>query len=80
MFVAELSDLRPYRVLGPLYDDACDQGFQLVSQWSGNVVPMTLSEQKDHEGDISVWIFKPTSEAIRKVPVCAGIEVHILND
>jgi hypothetical protein len=80
IFVAEVSSIGERRVLGPLYDDACDQGFQLESEWSGNVVPMVLERREHNDGDLTMWIFKPTTEAVRKVPVCAGIEVHLLND
>ena len=81
VFVAEISSLGE-RVLGPLYNDACDKGFVLESEWSGNLVPVHLSrrEVNEYDGDLVMWIFKPTADAVRKVPVCAGIEVHVLND
>lgn len=57
-FVAEASDLDhagPSRV----YDDACDEGFFMVSEVTGNKVLMILSEvEKDREGDIMGWRFQ----------------------
>lgn len=66
-FVAEESDLRGrgYNALGRLYDDACDQGFVLVSHKSGAKIPVYLAEtETDNEGDIVGWHFKPVDSRI----------------
>lgn len=48
-------------LLGRLYDDACDEGFVLVSQRTGKEVPMFLASIDTNDGDIAGWQFKPAS-------------------
>ena len=73
-FTAELSDLRDFRV-GRVYDDACDEGFTMVSQWTGQEVVFALERRKtDREGDVQFW------EYISVTPKFRGFTVTIFND
>lgn len=43
-----------------VFDDACDQGFEITSARTGKKVKMTLSEtHRDREGDLTHWEFIP---------------------
>ena len=47
---------------GRLYDDACDEGFVLVSHHTGQELPFYLVDvEKSDEGEIQCWNFKSTS-------------------
>lgn len=77
-FVAEASDLGVIP-MDPLYDDACDVGFVL----NGKHQPVRYYHSHNRtecEGEILVFVYKPTPESERRVPGCRGTEVHILND
>ena len=74
-FVAEASDLGPDFRLGRVFDDACDEGFTLVSHRTGKDVVFAHHEDKvDLDGDLAVSIFKGVT------PGFTDLEVHILND
>lgn len=62
--VAEISDIQE-DLFGPLYNDACDQGFVVRSARTGVAVPYYLaSTHKDREGDITHWTFQPATRGI----------------
>ncbi len=42
-----------------VFDDACDQGFELMSARTGKKVKVTLSKTHKREGDITHWEFLP---------------------
>ena len=74
-FISEASDFGRAAFYGQLYDDACDEGFVLVSQKTEKAVPFYLSEVvRDVEGDITCWKFKGAC------PKFANLNVVILND
>ena len=81
--IAEASDL-DNRHLERLYDDACDIGFAVKSEKTGNVVvfvmqsPIYHGEGEDRE--LTGWQYVPTSESFRNVPECQGLEATIFND
>lgn len=58
-FIAEVSDFGPGFQFGQVYDDACDEGFTLVSKRTGKecvfAVEKTLT---DNEGELHGWEFK----------------------
>lgn len=64
-FSTEESTLRANRapdVFGRLYDDACDEGFVLVSQRTGKEVAMYLASiDTNKDNEIAGWHFKPVS-------------------
>lgn len=79
-FVAEASSLGNFRPTR-LYDDACDVGFALKSQWTGVETRWALSREiRDGENELQGWEFVPTSEALRKYPRFRTYKVVILND
>lgn len=80
-FSAEASDFgRDFRP-SSLYDDACDIGFELVSQWTGKRTTWCLTDEiRDGEGELQAWEFKPTSEALRVNHTLLGAKVVIFND
>jgi hypothetical protein len=57
-FSAEASDFGRNFDLGRVYDDACDEGFSIVSEKTGKVAVFALyNHEEDGEGDLVSWIF-----------------------
>lgn len=57
-FSAEASELRNLR-LGRVYDDACDEGFTIVSaKTAKGAVFVENGPEEDNEGDVVLWNFK----------------------
>lgn len=73
-FVAEISDFAGKFSLRQIYDDACDEGFTLVSMKTGKECRYSMSQTVENEGGIQFWEFK----AIDKVG--AGTKVRVYND
>lgn len=67
-----------------LYDDACDIGFAIKSQLTGNVVVFCQSKVVYHgdgeDREIAGWNYVPTAESVRKYPTCAGTKAIVFND
>lgn len=77
---SEASDMGN-RHLQQLYNDACDVGFAVKSEHTGEVVTYVMvSVKKDAESDILYWTYSPTIESQRKVPACIGTTAVIFND
>lgn len=58
-FVAEASDFGRNLDLGRVYDDACDEGFSIVSAKTGKIAVFALyNHEEDNEGDLVSWIFR----------------------
>ena len=72
------------RHLERLYDDACDVGFAVKSDNTGNVIvyvmtsPIYHGEGEDRE--IGGWCYTATSDSIRKHPECIGTKAIVFND
>jgi hypothetical protein len=76
-FSQEASSLGSINIMGPLYDDACDQGFVLVSQNTGKEIPFYWTDtERDAEGDIQCWNFKSAA----KDPKLQDLTVTVFND
>jgi len=61
-FIAEASDFggRFNSMFSQVFSDACDEGFELVSERTGAVVKITLKKVHfDDEGDLTHWEFVP---------------------
>ena len=59
-FFQEISCLPNKRIpLMRVYDDACDEGFILVSHSTGMEIKMVLAETKRVDGDVISWTFRP---------------------
>jgi hypothetical protein len=62
-FVAEASDFGSKRYFGRVYDDACDEGFVLVSAKTGDSVVLALdSVDQDGDGYVAGWRYKVVAE------------------
>jgi hypothetical protein len=73
LFVAEASDLPD---MSRVFDDACDEGYCLVSQRTGKRVIVVVSDVKhDREGDLVYWELTPVAHYNRGL-----FKVHIYND
>ena len=58
-FTAEASDLGKNFDLARVYDDACDEGFSIVSVKTRKVAVFALYDHdEDAEGDLCAWNFK----------------------
>ena len=63
VFTAEASSIGHTRfgtMFSQVFDDACDEGFELTSARTGMKVKMTLAKiHRDREGDLTHWEFIP---------------------
>lgn len=70
------SDLGPLRNgprWGRVWNDACDEGFIMLSPETGREVIFTLAEtHHDQDSDVTDWIFKPYTH---RMP--ADVKVHV---
>jgi hypothetical protein len=58
-FSAFASDLKGLNFHSPIYDDACDCGFAMVSERTGIVATWALSYEADGpDGGVESWEFK----------------------
>jgi hypothetical protein len=83
--VAEISTLEHIYnpVTGRLYDDACDEGFIIVSKKTGEEATFYLKEtlrSNDIDDEINSWVFAPTIETLQRHPNLRGWFVEVLND
>lgn len=74
VFSAEASDLRDLK-LGRVYDDACDMGFTIISEKTGNGVVFVQTEDTlDSEGDLLAINF------VSVTPGLTHLKAVIFND
>ncbi len=71
----EVSSLRG-NLYGPIYHDACDVGFKLVSPTDRAVI-FYLDSVKEKDQEIQFWVFKLMNDADKDQPIR---EVVIFND
>lgn len=58
-FTADASDLGRAFSLSRVWDDACDEGFSIVSVKTGRAAVFALYDHdEDNEGDVTGWLFK----------------------
>ena len=55
-FIAEASELRGFK-LGRVYDDACDEGFSIVSEKTGKSAVFALVAEIIHNEELGGWNF-----------------------
>lgn len=61
-FVGEISSTHG---LGRVYNDACDEGLTLVSEWTGREMVFAVDHtERDAEGDVRWWLLKPVDRSI----------------
>ena len=67
-----------------LWNDACDEGFAMISNITGNTVTFYLSDiiynGFGDDTELTHWIYKPIDTDVRKYPQLAGVKVIIFND
>jgi len=80
--ISEASTIGDSVMSSRVYDDACDTGFKIRSERTGEVITVTFREV-DFSGDeehSAEWIYAPTAESIKRNPRLTGWIVRILND
>lgn len=84
MLVAEVSTLtngRKKEVFGQVYDDACDEGFVLVSHHTGKEITFAVdSVDKDSEGDVAGWRLIPINRKTGHRDTSVQFTVLVIND
>lgn len=79
VFVGEISAVPT--VLREMYNDALDIGFAMRSAKTGRIAYFCIeTAERDREGDMYRWTFKPTSDSIRRNPNLEGVVVAVYND
>lgn len=83
-FVAEASDFTVGNYMSQVFDDACDEGFIIVSHRTGAEV-LYVYDGRDEAGDETLgWKFKPfnrkTGRPVRLGEPGFGTSVYIFND
>lgn len=79
-FTAWVAELGSY-AFKRLYEDACDEGFEIVSCKSGSVSTFYVeTEHRDDDNDVTHWTLKPTTETLRKHPLLKDTKVIVFND
>jgi hypothetical protein len=69
-FIAEASDLQNKFALGRVYDDACDEGFTIISAKTGKEAVFALAMVKSDGIDLLSWNFvcvTPSLEHLKAV-------------
>ena len=69
--VTEASDLGRINFLSQVWDDACDEGFVVVSHRTGAQIIFTLDKVDVTDNEINGWNF---------VSVCGKYKILIIND
>lgn len=73
-FCADISDIGGR--FGRVWDDACDEGFTLVSRYSGkDQIVFAVDHTEVREGDVMYWDLKPA-----KTGLTVPFNVRIYND
>jgi hypothetical protein len=80
LFTQEISSLGKDFRFGQVYDDACDEGFVLISKKTEKEIILYVDRHDMNDDEIVGWWLKPTSESIKKVPEAQGIRVLVIND
>lgn len=77
-FVGEMSEIGGFDML---YDDACDLGFAIRSEKTGQIAVYCLySSSQNKENDTIKWLFVPTTETMKRIPALRGVNVVVFND
>lgn len=65
-FTAEASDLKGFRLFQPMYDDAADVGFVMMSAVSGTEIPFFfVDETRTDEGELVSMNFRGEHRGIK---------------
>lgn len=78
-FSAFASDLTGHELMRQIYDDACDVGFAIKSDKSGQIVKFHHAETfRNADNDITHWTFNITPDHARN-PELAKLSVVVFN-
>ena len=77
-FVSELSDIEanvPGFQFGQVWGDACDSGFIMVSERTGNKITFVMDDEdcNNPDGEVTAWTFVPTKESLLNLRKSAGL-------
>lgn len=79
-FSAEDSSLPEGRT-SRIYNDACDEGFIMKSEKTGDEVIFFLANTlRDREGDVTHWLYKPSAQDIQRNARLSNVTVTVWND
>jgi hypothetical protein len=68
-------------IFAQVYDDACDEGFVIVSAKSGKEAVFAHEDSiVDGEGEILADVYIPTRDTVRRLPHLKGWKAVLLND
>lgn len=74
-FIGEISDFGPKFDFGRVYDDACDEGFSIISKKTGKHAVFAFeNHETDLEGELIAWVFKCVTPGLKY------LEAKIFND
>jgi hypothetical protein len=62
-FIAFISDINKFNLFGRIYPDACDAGFDLVSDKTGNAETVSFYDTIWNDGEVGGWVFKPINSS-----------------
>ena len=75
-YVAEMSEIGGF---GRVYDDACDEGFTIVSRYDGKQAVFAVNhEERDSDGDVQWWDLIPAGPS--RFASAYPFTVRIFND
>ena len=83
MFFAEMSmlDHQKIDVLETLYPETGEQGFKMLSAKTNKQIDFVLELiDREADGDLRGWIFKPSVGDIFANPELANVKVMVVND
>jgi hypothetical protein len=76
--ISDISSLGRGVAFSRLYDDACDEGFVMVSTKTWQGIAFYLDDEiRNIDGDVECWVFKPIKYQEHLV---TGMAVIIFND
>jgi hypothetical protein len=80
VFSADISSFR-INPISNIYDDAADAGIVMESGRTGKKARFVLEqERRDNDQDVTDWILKPTTDAVRQFPHLEGSKIILFND
>lgn len=81
-YISDLEANNPSRqVYSRVYDDACDEGFVIMSERTGKAAVFHQDgELLTGDGELEATYLRPTRDTLRKMPQLAGWKVTVIND
>lgn len=80
LFATDVSVLESVgQVWDRIHPDSADQGFEVVSDKTGNTTTWFVDRVDVREGEIQGWNLKPTLSTISKLPQLRGVRMLVVN-